>query len=216
MKKAVSFLFILLFFTIYSQDNHNSIYTPHHFTVSIKDGLHSSIFKPTYGTDKLEERFGHIYQLQFDYIFNLKTNFGLVLRSNFGAGAFTYDLASKDGFLGTEGWSKFYRDSYNGFAKLGLGANFHKQLKPKLFLNIKLGIGTSINSNLHASISSFSYTDTEGTIVNNDFDINYKYSDDLIGYGFMDLGVNYLLKNKNLIGLSLLPELFFKPNLTGT
>lgn len=212
------FILVLSVFTYpaLSQDESIRLYEPNHFTVSLKDGLNKSNFTPTYGTEKLDERYGHIFQMQFDYTINYKNNFGLLFRNNVGISAFTFDLKSKEGFAGTEGWNRFYRDTYNTFAKLGLGVNFHKQIKPNLFLNINLGAGVSVNSNVYYSTGSSIHINEDGTLKNQNYDIDYSYSDDLIGYGFMDLGINYVLKNKNLIGLSISPEVFFKPTLSGS
>lgn len=215
MKNICTLVLLMIMHSGFSQTDSINLYNINHFTVSLKDGLIKSKFTPSYGTETIEERFGHIYQLQFNYTFNFKANFGLALRSNFGISAFTYDLASKDGFNGTEGWTRFYRDSYNAFAKIGAGIHYHKQIKPSLLMHINLGLGASTNSNGHHSRTSSTYLNPEGTLQNQNYNINYSYTDDIIGYGFMDLGINYVLKNKNLIGLSLSPELFFKPNLTG-
>lgn len=212
------YLFSLIFLTtkITLSQNNTNLFIPNHFSVTLKDGFNKAKFTPTFGNDNLEERIGHIFQAQFTYTFNINSKFGVVAQTNVGAGAFTYDLKSKEGFAGTEGWSRFYRDQYNPFFKLSTGINYHRQLKPKLFLNLNIGGGISINGNSGVTTGSHNCSNIDCTQQNESFDINYTYSDNFIGYGFADLSFNYLLKNKNLIGISLSTEVFRKPTLTGS
>ncbi len=185
------------------------IYTKNSFKISLGNGFNRIKFTVLEGEDKPLAGVGLAPRLNFDYRFSLGDHFGVNIGAGLGAFPFRYKVDAKEGYYGTEGWGYFNLTEYQLHSGLNTSVDYNYWLNDKYNLKTTFGVGGIAMGGLYGQIISYSeYTQ--------EFEIQYNADFGLIPYLKLSTGVDRVLKNDNLLGLSLSYEYFLQPVFTGT
>ncbi len=205
-------ILLLAAIPIYSQteglEKNPYIYTKNSFKVSLGNGFNRTKFTVIDGVDKPRAGVGLAPRLNFDYRFSLGDHFGINIGAGLGAFPFRYKVDAKEGFYGTEGWNYFQITEYQLHSGLNIGLDYNYWLNDKYSLMSGVDVGGIAMGGLYSQIGSYGETVQEYGLVLN-------AESGLIPYLRLSTGVNRVLKNDNLLGLSLSYEYFLQPVFTG-
>ena len=210
MKLLVKILAILVGHTVYSQSllNGNHLFDRNYFSIELGTGLNKSKMVPVVGLDHLTSKISTISQMKFKYQFNFQNKYGIILNAGFGK----LNLKVGDNFKNDfDYFTGFGQRLNNPFAKFSWGFNYHKLMGDQFIFKTSVGSGFSIFS---SAISSGLYTFADPSILRV-VTTYYSGNSSPKTFLFFDIGVDKILKNKDLIGLNLSYEHYFKSSLVG-
>ena len=209
--------FVLLLLTVnwfvllQAQEERNkySFYVRDHFSAQLSSGFNQTRFKTTTGGKSVYPGVGYVPEMKICYTFNAEKHFGLSLRSGLGFQPFIFNLDQTTNFYGTNGMSYLDRGSYTPFVQLSLGINFHHFLSPKWVLNTTAGGGIS---RFPKSNGTYAMQSDSGQL---SYLMHIHFTAKVKPFIFLDFGINRILKNKDMLGLSISSQLYTSPVFTG-
>lgn len=210
--KAIILSLVCVTFS-FSQDNsfkrNPYIYSKNTFSFHLSNGFNKTKYEALLGDKNIKSGIGHVPKLDLDYTFSLTEHFGISLGAGIGFFPFIHKVDPQNGFKGTEGWRYIDLVNYNPFSRLTINVKYQKWVAPKYAIKALCGIGTYKFTPLGMEISSVSPTGI-------DYLINAEYSGNF-SYNFSTaFGVDRLLKNDDLIGLSITYDFMPQSIVTGS
>ncbi|MFT5819701.1 MAG: hypothetical protein ACI8ZM_000926 [Crocinitomix sp.] len=195
----------------FSQDKTNErneyILAKNSFSIALVSGFNKTEFTAITG-ETIKSGLGITPKLNIEYRFKVRERFGI----NVGATAcffpFAYNVEADDPFQGSSEYGYFGRLEYHPYASL------YTSLDYNYWFSNRWGFMYSAGGGLH-SISSGLYQIGASTFgIGLEYEFTYEYVEDLKPFVFLKAGVNRVLKNDNLLNLSLSYE-YVSPDMYG-
>ncbi len=207
---------LALFITSFSQvvygqkglkPDNKYVFFNNNFSLGYTFGLNSTSFIADEGEDAPDQIPGLLQELELNYTFMLKKNFSLSINGGLGFFPFVYGIGEKGDpdspyFIGY-----FDRTQYNAYFSLQPTIKYNYWFKRMWHLSGGIGFGVRTFSNdiFHSS----------GQFGNNWWGFNCNYGSQPNYYSQVEIGIDRLLKNQDLIGLSLGYNYSFNQVFTG-
>lgn len=214
MKKAQTFylalLFILLSSNILLAQRLTKFQSPNQFEVSLYNGGSTNQIKPLNGSDNPKNSIGLNHGLCLYYNRLLTNDLSVSVGWGFGFQAFTFKLAEKPGFYGTENIYYWQNAEYNIYHKFVLRGIYNLQVNKENRLKFSLGGGILQFLTSGVGVCSINSDEIE------EYSVNYNYPNQISPIAVMGLDYMFTLKNKNELGLGFQYNHSFKNIYKGT
>lgn len=172
------------------------IYTKNRFSIDLVNGMNRANFTPQTGSEVPRSPIGLTHQLDFEYTFSLGDNFGVSLGAGFGFFPFMYRIDPAGGFSGTSGWGYIHLVDYNLVGNLDAGFNYQRWIGDRYAFKASAGGGIIKASQWGVTIGGFGQ---EGL----DYQFKFDYDGRPKPFFYLKSGIDRVLKNDDLLGLSL-------------
>jgi len=194
---------------IYAQVERNPyILTKNSFSIELATGFNRTKFENVAGNSEINSPLGVLHRLNIDYTFRVTDNLGLSVGGGIGFFPFVYSIEGQNGFFGTDVWR--YKDlvNYNPFSMLRSALKYQRWIAPKFMMKGSIGAGFYKMTPFHISALSESPAGA-------DYSLEVEYGGEFTPNLSFSLGIDRLLKNDDLVGLSLTYDYLSGPIHTG-
>lgn len=194
---AISVILLPFYSAAQNGTRNHFLYNQNSFSVQYTAGFNQSKVTPTYGDpNRFATSIGLVHQLNLGYTFDLNPNFGLTFGAGIGMMPFNYEFVQTGEFIGSTGFSKKYTRNYNPFSRLHFMIDYHQWISKSIAFKGGLGGG-------FYKFTPHQTTVGNGTYSTQQYYLSFQYPGKFTPNLSAQAGLDFKLKNDDLLGISL-------------